>query len=390
MKIDFRGAIPGSKSILNRALIVQSYFPALNIHGDSDCDDVRYMKKALQVPMQDRNTIDCGEGGTTFRFLTLRASRFPGVHALQGSSRLFQRPTAGLINLLRQLGVQVQVKSTGLLITGEGWKQTTGVVQVETSESSQYASALLLNSWLLDFDLEFELVGDKVSESYFMLTLEMVQKLGMRIQKNGNRYFVPAGERIGELSWQAEPDISSVFTMAAAGALAGRVQITNFESQSQQPDIIFLDIFKRMNVDFKIHENELEVRQSPGLKPIEENLFQAPDLFPVLAVLCSFAEGPSKLFGAPQLAHKESNRIQAVSRLFQSLEIQHEVLTGGMIIHGKKQRPKTGLVFNPDQDHRLVMAAALMKLKGHEIKIEEPEAINKSFPEFWQFVGIQP
>lgn len=389
-KFYFQGDIPGSKSIFNRALIVKSFFPVLDLHGFSNCDDVRHMREGLKI-FRDRNRIDCGEGGTTFRFMALRVSRQKGVHTLEASPRLMQRPKGGLLDLLKQLGAQAQIKGNELFVISEGWKRPRSPLFIDTSESSQYASALVLNSWLLDFDLEFELTGPKVSESYFELTLEMVKEMGMRIKKTERGYLIPAGQRISKLEWTVEPDLSSAFTMAAAGALAGEVTINNFPEKSSQPDLIFLDVFKKMKVDFTLDGHTLTVRQSPGMNSVEINLFQSPDLFPVLAVMCSWANGTSRLYGAPHLALKESNRIQRVADLFNLLGVEHQTLDDGMIIHGNpRQSLKRGVTFNPDQDHRMVMAAALMKIKGHGLKVEDPQAINKSFPEFWGMIGMTP
>lgn len=389
-KLYFQGDIPGSKSIFNRALIVKSFFPVLDLHGFSNCDDVRHMREGLKI-FRDRNRIDCGEGGTTFRFLALRVSRQKGVHTLEATSRLMQRPQKGLLDLLKQLGVQAQVKGSELFVISEGWKRPRGPIFVDTAESSQYASALVLNSWLLDFDLEFELVGPRVSESYFEMTMKMVKDMGMRIKPTSRGYLIPAEQRLSQLNWTVEPDLSSAFTMAAAGALGGEVTINNFPEQSAQPDLVFLDVFKKMNITHGLQGHVLNVQQSPGMKAVDFNLVHSPDLFPVLAVLCSWAQGVSRLHGAPHLALKESNRIQRVAELFDLLGVTHEVLDDGMIIHGNPQQSlKFGLRFNPDQDHRMVMAAALMKLKGHGLTVENPEAINKSFPEFWGMIGVRP
>lgn len=389
-KFSFRGEIPGSKSVFNRALIVKSYFPVLDVKGTSECDDVRYMREGLKE-IRQHSHIDCGEGGTTFRFLALRASRQPGIHTLKATERLMQRPQQGLISLLAQLGVNAKIKGSELYLVSEGWKRPQTAVKVDISESSQYASSLILNSWLLNFDLEFELVGEKVSESYFQLTLEMAKSLGLRIQKNPKGYLIPAGQRISKLDWTVEPDLSSAFTMAAAGALAGETVITNFPQQSAQPDYVFLEIFKGMHISSSLEEGRLTVKNSSFLKAIDWNLSQCPDLFPVLAVLCSWAHGVSKLHGAPHLTKKESNRIAKVSDLFNLVGIHHEVRPDGMVIHGQPQQTLVhGKVFNPDKDHRMVMAAALMKIKGHGISIEEPQAINKSFPEFWSMIGVRP
>lgn len=185
--------------------------------------------------------------------------------------------------------------------------------------------------------------------------------------------------------------MSSAFTMAAAGALAGESIIENFSKESTQPDVVFVDIFKKMHVDFSVDGEKLTVKESPNMVGVNWNLSQSPDLFPVLAVLCSWAQGTSKLFGAPHLVSKESNRIAKVSELLQLTGVAHEVLPDGMIIHGNPlQNLVRGVSFNPDQDHRMVMAAVLMKLKGHGIQVADPLVINKSFPEFWNMIGIKP
>ena len=385
----FQGEIPGSKSVFNRALIVQSFFPVMDLHGFAGCDDVRFMREGLKH-IKDRSRIDCGEGGTTFRFMALRASRQRGMHTLIGTPRLMARPQKGLLQLLNQLGVQAQIKKNELHIVSDGWKKPSGPIKVDTSESSQYASALILSSWVLDFDLEFELVGDKVSESYFTLTLEMLRKMGLRVRDTEKGYLVPREQRLEKLSFEVEADMSSMFTMAAAGALAGASIIQNFPQETKQPDKVFVDIFKKMKIETKLEGRVLEVRKNPQMVGVDWNLFQSPDLFPVLAVVCSWAHGTSKLHGAPHLISKESNRIEKVADLLKLVGVQFETLPDGMVIHGNpSQTLRKGLVFNPDQDHRMVMAATLMNLKGHEIQIEHPEAINKSFPEFWGMMGMK-
>lgn len=386
----YQGEIPGSKSVFNRALIVQSYFPDLQLQGSSNCDDVRFMRSCIGQ-LNSAKDLDCGEGGTTFRFLALRASRMEGSRRLTGTRRLFERPQRGLLNLLSQLGVEVEIQTQALLIQGAGWKKPAKPVQVDTTESSQYASALVLNAWNLDFDLEFNLVGSKVSESYFQLTLRMLQEMGMEISQRGNLFVVPKDQSPRLKQYKVEADMSSVFTVAALGALLGPVAIENFPESTDQPDKVFLKIFEAMGVSVCLNNDKLEVFPSASMRSVEWDLGQSPDLFPVLAVLCSWAQGTSRLYGAPHLAAKESNRINKVADLFGRLGVTHRVLPDGMIIEGQPQQPlKQSIIFNPDHDHRMVMAAALMKLKGHGIKIEDTHVINKSFPEFWDIVGIQP
>jgi 5-enolpyruvylshikimate-3-phosphate synthase len=397
MSFFYKGPIPASKSLYNRALIVKSYFPMMDLIGDSTCDDVMHMKAGIQE-ISNRSHIDCGEGGTTFRFLAFRASRHVGVHLLQGTERLMARPQQEIIDVLAQLGVQAQVKKTGLYVVSHGWKKPKAPIKVSCAVSSQYASALALNAWLLDFDLEFELVGEKVSESYFQLTIQLLRDLGMRIQSSGNKYFIPAGQRLTYLTWGIEPDLSSAFTVATAGALLGGVQLERFPVKSDQPDFIFLEIFKKMHIEYTLDESGLKVDRAKFMRPMEWNLAQSPDLFPVLAVLCAHVNGTSKLFGAPHLVQKESNRIQKVADLFDLFGIKYEMLDDGMIVHGEatisgrahSSEDKTIKTFDPDQDHRMVMAGTVLRLLGYPIKVIHPEAVNKSFPEFWDVMGVQP
>jgi 3-phosphoshikimate 1-carboxyvinyltransferase len=389
---DFRffGEIPSSKSIFNRALIVQSYFLDLKLKGHSSCDDVEHMRSSLNN-LFGKKPLYCGDGGTTFRFAALRASRIVGRHELWASRRLLQRPQKGLVNLLHQLGVLVEVQSDRFIIQSSGWKVPQGPLVLDLSESSQYASGFFLNLWQLPFDLRIQLASEKVSQSYFELTLQMVKDLGMEVTANNLEYFVPANQKITKNEFTIEADLSSTFTLAAAGALLGQCQILNFPNKSQQPDLKFLEVFQKMGIQHHLHKDVLQVNDSQPLKALDFNLRDCPDLFPVLAVLCSWAEGTSTLFGAPHLASKESNRILKVSELLNLVGIHHDVRADGMVIHGNPRQILSKMAsFDPDQDHRMVMAAALLKLKGHKIEIEQKNVINKSFPEFWTMIGLKP
>lgn len=393
--LNFRGSIPASKSILNRALIAQSYFPELRVRGDSECDDVLYMKRSLEAVHDGEENLhlEAGEGGTTFRFLALRAARLPGRHELRAHPRLLRRPQKEVLGLLEQLGVRAQLDADGMKMQSRGWQKPDSPVEVDCSESSQYASALVLNAWSLDFDLRVKLRGKKVSESYLELTLETLRSLGMEIHRSGDHLEIPQGQSILSEEFVAEPDISSIFTMAAAGALNGRIEVQNFPATSRQPDLVFLDIFKKMQIDFDRQGTALRVHKTDFFHGVDWNLNASPDLFPVLAVLCAFADGDSKLHGAPQLAHKESNRIEQVSRLLTCFSIPHQPLHDGMLIHGGQARlSEAAFSFDPDQDHRMVMAATLMKMKmkAEKFRILTPEVVNKSWPEFFRMMGAQP
>jgi 3-phosphoshikimate 1-carboxyvinyltransferase len=378
----YRGPIPASKSLLNRALLIQSYFPQLIIEGDSGCDDVRYMKAALES-FRQKKEIHCGEAGTVLRFMALRASREPGTWKLTGSRRLFERPQQEIALMLEQLGVSCFFSATELKIQGQGWKKPSVPLQVQRSKSSQFVSSLLLNCWNLSFPLEFEMKGQSISEGYWQMSRVMAEDLGMKINQLGSYLSIPEDQRINSFRLSVEMDCSSAFAIAAAAVLVGKAEITNSLTKSLQPDFVFAEILKKMGVG--------HLEKTERLLPIEINLENSPDLFPILAVLCAFAEGRSRLFGAPQLALKESNRIQKTAELLGLAGFTTAVHSDGLTIDGGGANSKPrAFDFDPDQDHRMVMAATLLRLKGFPITIHQPEVVNKSFPEFWQILGIEP
>ncbi len=378
--------IPASKSLYNRALIVQSFFSQLELLGNSTCDDVVFAKKALSEFNQGKD-IYCGEGGTTFRFICVRVSRQKGSYRIFAKKRLLERPQKGLIGLLTQLNTKVTVFSDHYLLECQGWDVLPEVI-VDTSESSQYASALMLSSWNLKQDLKVKLQGTKVSEAYFNLTLEMLRQFGLQFDLQDNQINIPAHQQLTVSSYRVESDVSSAFSVVAFGILSNGVELVNFPYESRQPDLVFLDIISAMGVRWERKENTLIVQPSRSLRPIEWDLFNSPDLFPVLSVLCAFARGDSKLFNAPHLVAKESNRILKTSELLRNAGVLTEVLKDGMIIHGGLEKTNLSFSFDPDSDHRMVMAASCLTLSGAKIDILNKNVVDKSFPEFWQTVGM--
>ena len=386
----FRGEVPASKSILNRLLILQSFRRDLVIIGDSDADDVRCMRGALRA-LERGESADCGAAGTTLRFLALRASRIPGRHVLKGSSRLLARPQGELISILAQLGCRAELSDGAIIVEGEGWKVPKGGLRIRREISSQFASAVVLSAWGLERPLRLGFEGEAVSETYFAMTLDIVRRAGLAWRRDEEGSIeLPREARIATSELNAELDISSAFAIAALAAVSGRAEILQWPDRSLQADAAFVDILSEMGCEIEIRDRVLKIArpESGRLRAVARDLRLAPDLFPVLAVLCARAEGRSILFGAPQLAHKESNRIARVADLVRAIGAQvHERADGLEIIGGKSQRE---FRFNPDHDHRLAMAAAVARAAGAAVAIEDRAVVNKSFPSFWSIAEATP
>jgi 3-phosphoshikimate 1-carboxyvinyltransferase len=399
MSFFYRGPISSSKSILNRLLVIQSFASSLEVGGFSACDDVQRMRLALPSILAGRGKpADCGAAGTTFRFLALRASRIPGRHALIGTGKLLARPQGALLEILAQLGVTASFRAEGLVIEGDGWqKPAAGTLRVDRGQSSQFASAVVLSAWDLDFDLELDWLGQgaaeaelAVSDGYLRMTESLALEAGMRLERGARGLAIARGSRVAARKIIAEADLSSCFAVAALASIeGGEAEILNYPEPSLQPDRVFPQILRQMGASVEAGGGRLRARGSPSLRAIDWNLRDCPDLFPVLATLCSLARGRSTLHGAPHLAHKESSRIDATAELIRGLGREVEPRPDGMVVHGLglsgiNPRPWD---FDPRDDHRLAMAAALAQLAGSGVRVLSPRVVDKSFPEFWQIAG---
>lgn len=393
MSFYFLGKGPFSKSLLLRALIAQSYFPELRIIGDSPCDDVRSMKKSLEN-IKNNTTVDGLQGGAVLRFLALKASRTPGCFVLKGSTRLFQRPMKELEAILNQLSCEINFTENSLTLKSQGWRLSGDALHVSVSRSSQFVSAILLNSFNLGYDLFINMEGQMVSSSYFQMTLSFLRSLGMEISGEGQEYCVPAGQKIYEFVYKPEQDMSCLFAVAAMVITGGAVVFTDWPDQSLQPDFVFPNILKEMGFQVEKNQENLEIRNTQNLKPIKYNMQNCPDLFPVLSVLCACIEGTSHLHGALHLAYKESDRIRETAELLKRFKRKVTVLKDGLIIKGKpiskEEKQQSVFSFDPKEDHRIAMAAGLLKKIGLPVRILNPEVVNKSFPDFWSVVNIDP
>lgn len=388
-RFHFRGRVPSSKSLLNRALILKSYHERLQLRGDSDAEDVIFLRKALGK-ITDGKEFYCGDGGTTLRFFTLRTSRVPGSFTIKGSERLFRRPQGALIEVCSQLGVQVEQGQNCLLLRSPGWQNPGRPLKVPTGDSSQFASAVVLNAWNLSFDLELEFEGPLTSESYFRMTLDLCRQAGMSFEQEGSRLRIPAGQTISLKELSVEPDMSSLFSLAALAALNGDAEFFDVPVEGMQPDRAFIEIFKQMSVPVEVSGTSWRIRRAERLRPIEVDLSQSPDLVPVLSVVCAFADGKSILKGAPHLRHKESDRIRTTADLLRRAGIKVHEREDGLEIEGRPDLPTKAFHFDPDQDHRLAMAAGIFHSLGFEVHLQHAHVVAKSFPEFWRVLGAGP
>lgn len=402
----FEGPIEASKSLLNRWLIVASWAPApLTIRGDSTCDDVLKMRRALADFGRGIRELDVGEAGAVLRFLAFRVSREKGEFRLTGSRRLFERPQGPLIDALAQLGVQAELETGALRIRSDGWKNPGKALIVDRALSSQFISGVLLNAFGLDYPLFIEAAGLPVSDSYWKMSRRVALKAGLKLSGSGASLEILRHQKVRLTDVEAEPDYSSVFAVAGLAAVGGEATISNARAEHAQdplqPDARGLEVLARMGAAVewtkgrydsktKTIPERLVVRRAAQLKGADVDLSDAPDLFPVLAAVAACAQGRSVLSGAPHLRHKESDRIAEVERLLGLCGVRYESREDGLVIEGAGLPPPGGVAkdFDPAGDHRLVMAAAVLRQAGHPLNILHAEVCAKSFPAFPGIAGL--
>jgi 3-phosphoshikimate 1-carboxyvinyltransferase len=375
--------------MFNRALIAQSFLPEIKIVGQSKADDVSKMKQALADFALGKTELDVGQAGTVLRFLALRVSRKKGKFILKGSEKLMQRPHEELERILAQLGCQVVRSQTAFEIKSHGWHLHGDGIFIKGDQSSQFASALVLSSWLFDHHLFINLQGSQVSRGYLEMTLQMMKGLGMVVGSTESELHISPLQCPRAVSIALEPDMSSSFAIAAFAAVGGQAHFPNFPEKSLQPDAIFPELLERMGVNVEKSATGLKVGATKKLTGSEFFIENCPDTFPVLSALCFLAEGESKIRGGSHLRFKESDRLSEMANLFERLGRKPVVYEDGLDFSGvsPKAESVSEFEFDTKDDHRLAMAAALLNSQGFRIKIKDKSVVNKSFPEFWDIVG---
>lgn len=379
----FEGKLGASKSIYNRALIISSFNPEIEITGESSSDDINLMKSAVHQ-LETSQSFDCGSAGTVLRFLSLRLARKKGLFQLKGTPRLLSRLLPQLQQTLSQLGAESRLLDEATLqIDADTWRPRGDGLWIPSGESSQFASAVLLNAWNMKSALHFVRSGELVSDSYFQLSLDLVESFGMDVEVYGNEVSIAAGQKPTTCQYEVECDVSSAFAVAALAALAGHCHIHNFPEKPLQPDAIFVAHLIKMGVNLSQSDKGLSLDRCDELGAVDADLNNSPDLFPVLASLACFAKGISRFRNLTHLVHKESNRLEKVIELTTAMGARW---TGSSDSEMQLEPPakihSSNIDFHSDEDHRLVMAAAVAQAGGYKINVSGASCISKSFKGF--------
>lgn len=419
--------IPGSKSISNRALLIAALaekpstlenllfcddtlvmIDALKTLGCSIDFDQEHNKAAIRgggylsmqkVALQkqkanNKNEESCiyiDNAGTAGRFLLPLLSLLPSSFVLTGCDRMSNRPFVPLVEAINSLGGPCEQRhdDIGLPIYIAKPSLKGGNVALDSSESSQFLSALLLLAPYFPLGLNLQVCGKRVSKSYIAMTVAMMRSFGVEVLQKQGAYSISANQHYRGQKYFIEGDASSAsYFLVAAAILNETVELHGICRESLQGDLKIIDDLKKMGCSYSWRENTLNFSGCSELKPLQQDLNDRSDIVPSLAIACLFADGTSYLYNIAHMRLKECDRIQVLQEELSKLGAKIICGDDYIKISGRKNEiPKNSqlkaLCLNTYNDHRMAMSFSILSLRSPSIKIDNPLCVSKTFPDFF-------
>ncbi len=413
--------LPGSKSISNRVLLLAALARGNTLVRDLlDADDTRVMLEALKrlgvevasvaggidirgvagvFPVKDAD-LALGNAGTAFRPLTAALALAGGEYRLSGVPRMHERPIGDLVDALRRLGARIEYSGTqGFppLVVHAGRIRAGDKVRVRGDVSSQYLSALLMALPMTGAQTEIEVEGELISKPYVEITLNLMRRFGVKVERDGWKTFsVPATRYASPGEIRVEADASSASYFLAAGAISGLsgggpVRVEGVGRGSIQGDVRFSEVLQGMGAQIAMGEDWIEATAGPEarargrLKPIDADLNHIPDAAMTAAVAALFAEGPSTLRNIASWRVKETDRLAAMATELRKLGAK--VQEGADFLKVEPPRALRAASIDTYDDHRMAMSFSLAALGGVRVRINDPGCVGKTFPGYFDELG---
>jgi 3-phosphoshikimate 1-carboxyvinyltransferase len=413
--------LPGSKSISNRVLLLAGLSRGTTtVYDLLDSDDTQVMLTALRQLGCDVQTdgttvritglggalsvrqaqLFLGNAGTAMRPLTaalaVLGAQGDGEFDLKGVPRMHERPIGDLVDALRQLGCVIDYLGQDgyppLRLKG-GTLRTTAPIRVRGDVSSQFLTALLLALPLVSQSnaITIEVTGELISKPYVEITLNLLQRFGIEVQRDGwQRFVIPQGSQYRSPgSIHVEADASSASYFIALGAIAGYeswpVRIEGVGSDSIQGDIRFIDAARQMGAEITSGPGWLEVRRGAWpLKAVTLDCNHIPDAAMTLAVMALYAEGSTRLTNIASWRVKETDRIAAMATELRKLGAT--VTEGADSIEVTPPTAWTPAVIHTYDDHRVAMCFSLAAYNPAKqpVRILDPRCVGKTFPDYFE------
>jgi 3-phosphoshikimate 1-carboxyvinyltransferase len=408
--------LPGSKSISNRILLLSALAQGpTQIFDLLASDDTHVMLMALQklgikwvqagetqefvvhgtggvLPVHQADLF-MGNAGTAIRPLTAALAVLGGDFTLHGVSRMHERPIGDLVDALNAIGTQIEYTSNAgypPLHIRRG-RIHTHRMQVRGNVSSQFLTALLMAAPLMARDqaVTIEVIGDLISKPYIEITLNLMRRFGVDVERDGWQSFtVAAGQQyVSPGSIHVEGDASSASYFLAAGAIAGGpVRVEGVGRDSIQGDVRFVEALQKMGATITLGDNWIEAKSNGVLKAIDADFNHIPDAAMTIAVAALYADGPSVLRNIGSWRVKETDRISAMATELRKVGALVE--EGDDYLRVTPPEQILAAAIDTYDDHRMAMCFSLASLdgasrNGNNIRINDPKCVAKTFPDYF-------
>ncbi len=341
-----------------------------------------FMVNPLNLDNITKNAVlDCGESGSTLRFMLPVACALGADSTFLMGGRLPERPMTDLIDALTSHGCTLCADGAELKTSGRLYG---GSFTIPGNVSSQYVSGLLFALPLVQGGGVIELTGEIESKNYILMTLEALDAFGVKAERGEKSFTVKAGAKyVSPENVGVEGDWSNAAFWLCAAAM-GRIELkcTGLNANSIQGDSEIAEIISRFGA--KVEKNGDTVTVTPReLHGIEVDAKNIPDLVPAIAAVASVAKGRTVIKNAARLRIKESDRLYTVSKTLSELGADIEETADGLIINGREEL-KGGTV-DACGDHRIAMMAAIAAARCQKaVHILNAEAVRKSYPAFFE------
>lgn len=408
--------VPGSKSITNRALLLAALSNGTTkLNGTLFSDDSRHFIDALiklgftvdvnekekAVLIKGENgtipnkkaTINVGSAGTAARFLTAMLATAEGEYIIEASEQMKKRPMKPLFDVLKELGSEIEYieEAYHLPIKVKGHsivKDST--ITLDTDESTQYLSAMLMIAPIFNFDLKIKVTGSRKTGSYVNITRKMMNSFGCDISYEDETYLIKKTGRYNipnQYEYQIEPDLSAACYFYGLGAILGcKARVRNVHLDTTQGDIQFLKALEKMGCTVS-DEPEGIVLTGPakegGLSGITIDMKNFSDQALTMAAVAIYANCETKIENIGHIRHQESDRIKAMAEALKRMKIEYIECDDGMTIFPGTPVPCEIETF---EDHRVAMAFTLPGIKTGGIIILNPLCCRKTFEDYFEVI----
>ncbi len=346
-------------------------------------DFVEIISNGFGANVSESKTINCGESGLSIRMFSPIAALSSSTINITGEGSLQKRPMNFFDEIFPQLGIDIISTSGKLPLQIIGPLQPKNIT-IDGSLSSQFLTGLLFAFGEAAKETVTITVIDLKSKPYINLTLNIMQHFGFNIVNENHERFIisPKTNRDNEeIKYTVEGDWSSASFLLVAGAIAGSVKLSGLSMQSAQADKAIMEVLDLCGAKINSNKDFIEITKA-DLRAFKFDATDCPDLFPPMAALAAYCKGTTKIKGTHRLAAKESDRAKTLQDIFGKMGIDIVLQNDEMIIEGGRIHSAE---VSSHHDHRIAMAAAVAALGADgNITITDADAINKSYPQFFE------